>query len=235
MGIADIRREYNLAGLRRSDLDPDPIEQFKKWFGQATGARTGGALRKFAIGIYKRLLLVSGTEPMDINAATLATADSSGHPSARVVLLKGVDQRGLIFYTNYESRKGHELAANPHAAMVFYWADLERQVCVAGKVTKLSREESETYFRTRPRGSKLAACASSQSEVVANRAVLDERLKQLDAKYPGDVVPMPSYWGGYVLSPDRVEFWQGRPIRLHDRFRYSKQPDNTWILDRLSP
>jgi pyridoxamine 5'-phosphate oxidase len=235
MAIADIRREYNLAGLRRGDLDADPVVQFKRWFDQATGARAGGRWRRFFIRLYKGLLLVTGTEPMDVNAATLATADKSGHPSARVVLLKGVDERGFIFFTNYESRKGQELAENPRAALVFYWADLERQVCAAGEVSKLSREESEAYFRTRPKGSRLAAWASRQSEVIAGRAVLEERYRELQARYPGEQVPMPPYWGGYALAPQRIEFWQGRPSRLHDRFRYLKQPDHTWRIERLAP
>lgn len=235
MAIADIRREYNLAGLRRGDLDADPVVQFRRWFDQATGAGAGGRLRRFFIRLYKSLLLVTGAEPMDVNAATLATADKSGRPSARVVLLKGVDERGFVFFTNYESRKGQELAENPRAALVFYWADLERQVCAAGEVSKLSREESEAYFRTRPKGSRLAAWASRQSEVIAGRAVLEERSKELQAMYPGEEVPMPPYWGGYVLAPQRIEFWQGRPSRLHDRFRYLKQADQTWRIEQLSP
>jgi pyridoxamine 5'-phosphate oxidase len=235
MALADIRREYTLAGLRRSDLDTDPIVQFNRWFAQATGARAGGRWRRFFIRLYKSLLLVTGTEPMDLNAATLATADRNGRPSARVVLLKGVDLRGFVFYTNYESHKGRELAENPRAALVFYWADQERQVCVTGTASKLSREESEAYFRSRPKGSRLAAWASRQSEVIAGRAVLEDRWKELHARHPGDDVPLPPYWGGYVLAPDRIEFWQGRPSRLHDRFRYSKQSDNTWRIERLSP
>jgi pyridoxamine 5'-phosphate oxidase len=235
MSIADIRREYNLAGLRRGDLESDPIVQFRKWFDQATGKRAGGAVRKFFISLYKSLLLVTGTEPMDINAATLATADQDGRPSARMVLLKGVDERGFIFFTNYESRKGRELGVNPHAALVFYWAGLERQVCVAGEAGKISQEESEAYFKTRPKGSRLAAWVSRQSEVVAGRAGIEALWKDLRARHSGDEVPMPPYWGGYVLSPSRIEFWQGRPSRLHDRFRYSKQPDRTWRIERLFP
>lgn len=168
MTIADLRREYNLTGLRRRDLDADPIAQFKKWFDQAAGARASGRLRKVCIQLYKALLLASGAEPMDLTAMTLATADKNGQPSARVVLLKGVDQRGFIFYTNYASRKGRELAENPQAALVLYWAEQERQVCIAGPVSKLSPAESEAYFRSRPRGSRLAAWASRQSAVVRN-------------------------------------------------------------------
>ena len=235
MSLADLRREYNLAGLRRRDLEADPIVQFRKWFHQATGARTSGRLRKFFIRLYKSLLLVAGTEPMDVNAMTLATADQEGRPSARVVLLKGLDERGFIFYTNYDSRKGHELAANSQAALVFYWADLERQVCVAGEVSKVTEAESEAYFRSRPRGSRIAAWASKQSEVVGDRAALEATWRRLETQYPGDEVPKPPYWGGYVLKPHRIEFWQGRPNRMHDRFRYSRQPDGAWQIQRLSP
>ena len=219
MSIADLRRDYCLAGLRRKDLDTDPIVQFEKWFGQARAAHASVARDKVE----------------DVNAMTLATADKQGRPSARVVLLKGVDQRGFIFFTNYQSRKGQELSENPHAAAVFYWPDLERQVCIAGEVAKLSRTESEAYFKTRPKGSRLAAWASTQSDVIANREVLEEKWKRLEAQYPGEEVPMPSYWGGYVLTPARIEFWQGRPNRLHDRFRYSRLPDKGWQLERLAP
>ena len=235
MGISDIRREYNLGGLRRADLDADPLVQFRKWFDQAIGARAGGGVRRFFIRLYKGLLLITGTSATDLNAATLATADPTGRPSARVVLLKGVDQRGFIFFTNYESRKGKELTENPHASLVFYWPDLERQVCIAGTVTRIPTEESEAYFKTRPKGSRLAAWASHQSDVVSDRAMLEKRWKELQAKYPGEEVPLPPYWGGYVLSPTRIEFWQGRPSRLHDRFRYLRRLDNTWQIDRLWP
>src|SRR5437879_5792887 len=148
MSIADLRREYSLGGLRRSDMDADPLVQFKFWFDQAAGSRAGGRVRKFFVNLYKTLLLAAGSEPVDVNAMTLATADRQGRPSARLVLLKGVDERGFIFFTNYESRKAQELSENPQAALVFYWADLERQVCVAGQVAKLPREESEAYFET---------------------------------------------------------------------------------------
>jgi len=235
MSIADLRREYNLMGLRRSDLEPNPIIQFQRWFEQATGARAGGRLRKLFIGIYKSVLMPGSGAAVDVNAMTLATADKHGKPSARVVLLKGVDERGFIFFTNYESRKAQELTENPQAALTFYWADLERQVCVAGQVARLSREESEAYFMSRPRGSRLAAWASKQSEIVRDRAALEEKWKQLEKQYPGEEVPMPPYWGGYVLSPDRIEFWQGRANRLHDRFRYSRNPDKSWQIERLSP
>src|SRR5437660_3672431 len=233
MSIADLRREYNLGSLRRSDLAADPIAQFKQWFDQETGARSSGRLRKIFIGVYKALL--GGSTPVDVTAMTLATADKEGRPSARVVLLKGVDERGFIFFTNYDSRKGQELAENPEAALVFYWADLERQVCVAGEVTQLPVEESEAYFQARPRGSQLAAWASKQSATVRDRAELEAHWKELEARYGTGEVPKPPFWGGYVLKPTRIEFWQGRPNRLHDRFRYMRHVDNTWVIERLSP
>jgi pyridoxamine 5'-phosphate oxidase len=216
MSIADIRRDYNLAGLRRSDLDADPIVQFRRWFEQAT-ARLGNA------------------ESSDVNAATLSTVDRDGRPSARVVLLKGVDERGFIFFTNYDSRKGREIAGNPNVSLVFYWPDQERQVCIAGAASKVLRAESEAYFKLRPRGSRLAAWASRQSEVIENREVLESQWRELQAKFPDEDVPMPPNWGGFVIVPVRIEFWQGRPSRLHDRFRYLKQSDGKWLVERLSP
>ena len=235
MAIADLRREYSLTGLRRMDLEADPIVQFRKWFDQASGARASGRVRKFFIRLYKRLLLASGAESLDLTAMTLATVDQQGRPSARVVLLKGVDQRGFLFFTNYESRKGRELAGNPQAALVFYWPDQERQVCIAGEVSQLLPAESDAYFRSRPRGSRLAAWASKQSATVKDRAALEEKWKQMETRYAGQEIPRPPFWGGYLLSPARIEFWQGRPNRLHDRFRYTQQPDKTWLIERLSP
>jgi len=233
--LADVRREYSLAVLRRTDLHSDPVEQFKNWFEHASATRGSGRLRKFFVGFYKSLLMAAGAEPADVTAMTLATADKSGRPSARVVLLKGVDERGFIFFTNYDSRKGQELAENPQAALVFYWADLERQVCVAGAVSKLSAVESAAYFQTRPMGSRLASWASRQTEVVRDRAELETKWVQIKARFAGKEVTCPPNWGGYVLSPQRIEFWQGGPNRLHDRFRYSRQADNQWIIERLAP
>lgn len=235
MSIADLRREYNLTGLRRSDLEADPIAQFKQWFDQAAGTRASGRVRKFCIKLYKTVLMAGGAEPMDLTAMTLATADKEGRPSARIVLLKGVDQRGFVFYTNYDSRKGQELAENAQAALVFYWSDQEREVCVAGEVSKLPPAESDAYFNSRPRGSQLGAWASQQSAVVRDRAALEEKWNQMEAQYAGQPIPRSPHWGGYVLSPARIEFWQGRPNRLHDRFRYTRQPDKTWRIERLSP
>ena len=211
MSLADIRKSYTLGGLRRADLDPNPIAQFNRWMGQA--------------------LQASLPEP---TAMTLATAGKACQPSARIVLLKGVDERGFLFFTNYDSRKGRELAENPHAALVLYWTELERQVRVTGTVAKASREESEKYFQSRPRGHQLGAWVSNQSELIAKRDVLEQRLSELEQKYPG-TVPLPPNWGGYLLAPIEIEFWQGRPNRLHDRFRYMQQSGGAWLIDRLAP
>jgi pyridoxamine 5'-phosphate oxidase len=235
MRIANLRREYNLTGLRRSDLESDPIAQFKTWLDQAVGVRRSGRIRRFFIRLYKLVFMAGVSQVTEVNAATLATADKDGRPSARVVLLKGVDERGFVFFTNYKSRKGRDLADNPHAALVFYWPDQERQVCIAGEVKKISREESEAYFKIRPHGSRLAAWASCQSEAAESRSILERHLNELELKFPGDDVPMPPDWGGYVLSPSRIEFWQGRPSRLHDRFCYLRIPDKSWRLNRLYP
>ena len=235
MTIAELRREYNLTGLRRKDLAADPISQFKSWFEQAEGQRASGRLRKFCVRLYKALFLGGAGERSDVNAMTLATVDAAGRPSARVVLLKGVDERGFIFFTNYLSRKGRELSVNPQAALVFYWPELERQVCVGGKVAQLPAPESDAYFGSRPRGSRLAAWASNQSAVVADRATLEKQWHEFENKYPAEQVPRPPHWGGYVLTPERVEFWQGRPDRLHDRFCYTRRGDGSWLIERLSP
>ena len=234
MALADLRREYNLAGLRRADVAPDPFAQFQRWFDQQTGARFSGRFRRFLIRIYKKILLVTGAEPMDVNAMTLATTDKDGRPSARIVLLKGMDQRGFMFYTNYTSRKGQELAEHPHAALVFYWPDQERQINIAGRVEKLTKAESEKYFNSRPRGSRIGAWASDQSQPIKDRQALEVKWRAAEERFAADV-PMPDHWGGYILIPERVEFWQGRPIRLHDRFSYTRGPSGTWKIDRLQP
>ena len=194
-----------------------------------------GRVRSFFVRLYKRLLLMGGAELLDLTAMTLATADKEGRPSARVVLLKGVDDRGFVFYTNYESRKAQDLAENPQAALVFYWSDQERQVCIAGEVSKLPAAESDAYWNSRPRGSNLGALASKQSSVIRDRAALEEKRKRLEAQYPGQQPPRPALWGGYLLSPRRIEFWQGRPDRLHDRFCYRRQANKSWVIERLSP
>jgi pyridoxamine 5'-phosphate oxidase len=235
MFIADLRREYSLTGLRRSDLNPDAIIQFQTWFEQVTGDRASGRVRRLFINLYKSLLLIKRTEQVDITAMTLATVDSAGQPSARVVLLKAVDPRGFSFYTNYNSRKGRELAANPRAALVFFWPEQERQVCVAGIMEKLPSEESDAYFHSRPRGSQIAACASDQSQPVKDRADLEAKWRECEAQFAGRPVQRPSHWGGFLLKPRRLEFWQGRPNRLHDRFCYTRRDDGTWNIERLAP
>lgn len=210
MQIADLRTEYTKAGLRRADLNPDPMQQFKVWFEQAVAA---GAV-----------------EP---NAMTVATVDPAGQPSSRICLLKAADERGFCFYTNYESRKARELAANPRAALTFFWPVLERQVNICGALAKNSREESAVYYESRPLGGRLGAWVSKQSSVIPNREFLEKRLEEVAAKY-GEKPPLPDYWGGYILAPAEIEFWQGRPNRLHDRFLYTKTAGG-WKIDRLSP
>ncbi len=211
MSLADLRRDYSLAGLTEKDLAKDPFRQFEKWFQEAEGAKI--------------------PEP---NAMVLSSVGPEGRPSARTVLLKGVDGRGFVFYSNYESRKGRELEANPNASMVFPWIMLERQVIVEGPVAKVAREESEAYFHSRPRASQLAAWISQQSRVISGRSILEDSFKELEKKYAGQEVPLPPHWGGWRLAPVSVEFWQGRRSRLHDRLRYRKTGD-TWVVERLAP
>lgn len=209
--IAGFRREYSAAGLTEADLDPDPIVQFRRWF---------------AVAIEEGLL-----EP---TAMTLATVDAEGRPSARIVLLKGVDQRGFLFFTNYQSHKGRELAANPHVALVLYWDRLERQVRVTGRAQRAGEEESDAYFASRPRGSQLGAWVSPQSEVLTDRAELQALGIQIAARFGDGPVPRPPAWGGVRVEPDAIEFWQGRRDRLHDRLRYRRIGD-AWTVERLSP
>jgi len=209
--LADLRKNYSLGSLDIADADPNPFRQFDVWFKQAIDAQL--------------------PEP---NTMTLATVDPRGRPSARIVLIKGVDERGFVFFTNYESRKGLELAQNPHASLLFYWIELERQVRVEGAVVKTSAAESDTYFASRPVGSRIGAWASEQSKVIESRAALEAREREFIAQY-GDNPPRPPHWGGYRLIPDAIEFWQGRPSRLHDRLLYTRSGNADWTIARLSP
>ncbi|MBC8012457.1 MAG: pyridoxamine 5'-phosphate oxidase [Burkholderiales bacterium] len=211
--LADLRKDYSLAGLLEKDLAKDPFRQFEKWFQEAEAAKV--------------------IEP---NAMTLSSVGSDGRPSSRTVLLKGIDGRGFVFYSNYESRKGRELANIPRAALLFPWLALERQVIVEGAVTRVSREESEAYFHSRPRASQLGAWVSQQSSVITGRAVLEDAMKALEQKYAGQEVPLPPAWGGYRVAPETVEFWQGRRSRLHDRLRYRRDAKSgEWSVERLAP
>ncbi|WP_186122757.1 pyridoxamine 5'-phosphate oxidase [Burkholderia gladioli] len=211
--LADLRINYSRASLDEADVAPDPIRQFDKWFKEALDAQL--------------------PEP---NTMTLATVDAEGRPSARIVLIKGVDERGFVFFTNYESRKGREIAHTPHAALLFYWIELERQVRIEGRIEKTSTAESDSYFASRPVGSRIGAWASEQSTVIADREVLEARERDFAARY-GENPPRPPHWGGYRLVPEAIEFWQGRPSRLHDRLRYLRDPagGDAWTIERLSP
>lgn len=211
MTLAELRKDYARGSLDESTVDPDPIRQFHLWFQQALDARL--------------------PEP---NTMTLATADAHGQPSARILLIKGVDERGFVFYTNYESRKGRDLAANPQASLLFYWIELERQVRVEGRVERTSDEESDAYFASRPLGSRIGAWASEQSREIPGRALLDAQEKAFAERF-GAHPPRPPHWGGYRLVPGTIEFWQGRPSRLHDRILYSRETDGRWRIARLSP
>lgn len=209
--IADLRLNYTAGQLNEAEVDPNPIRQFQVWFEQALNSQL--------------------PEP---NAMTLATATKDGIPSARIVLLKGVDDRGFVFYTNYESRKGQELAENPHAALVFLWTPLERQVRIEGTVEPVSDEETEAYFQSRPLASRLGAWTSDQSRIIPDRSVLEQRFLELEAEYQNQEIPRPPHWGGYRVIPHQIEFWQGRPSRLHDRLRYRLEAGE-WRVDRLAP
>ena len=210
--LADLRSDYRQQVLSKADVAPDPVLQFQTWFNQALQA-----------------------EVPDPNAMTLATTTPTGKPAARIVLLKEVDKRGFVFYTNYHSRKGQELTKIPEAALVFWWVELERQVRIEGTVEKVTAAEADAYFQSRPRGSQLGAWASAQSQVIPDRTVLEQQLQQLEIQYQDQPIPRPPHWGGFRLCPQWIEFWQGRPNRLHDRLCYQLTPQGLWQLDRLSP
>ncbi|MGI0494708.1 pyridoxamine 5'-phosphate oxidase [Alkalinema pantanalense CENA528] len=213
--ISDLRKDYTFQALNEADVSPNPFEQFRIWFDQALAAQL-----------------------LEPNAMTIATASPEGIPSARIVLLKGFDERGFVFFTNYNSHKGQELQANPHAAIVFLWRELERQVRIQGTVEKVEATESDAYFYSRPLGSRLGAWASDQSAVIPDRNILEDKLIQLEASYPDGEIPRPDHWGGFRVKPTVMEFWQGRSNRLHDRLRYQKvgdQGSEIWQIDRLAP
>ncbi len=209
--LSDLRKEYTLAGLDLTDVLPDPMAQFRRWFDAALSA-----------GV---------PEP---NAMHLSTVSADGRPDGRIVLIKDVSAAGFVFYTNYESRKGKELLGQPFAALTFFWPELERQIRIEGRVETVSDAESDAYFASRPRGSQIGAWVSHQSRIIASREVLEIRQRDLEAQFADQPVPRPPYWGGFRLVPDGLEFWQGRPSRLHDRIQYRKA-ETDWVLERLSP
>ncbi|MBO9731927.1 MAG: pyridoxamine 5'-phosphate oxidase [Chitinophaga sp.] len=210
--IADLRKDYKLASLDESDIAPYPLAQFGKWWQEAIDS-----------------------EIDESNAMTLATSTPDGRPSARIVLLKSFDEEGFLFFTNYESRKGQELAQNPHVTLLFFWRELERQVRIEGTVSKAPASISNEYYNTRPLGSRIGAIASPQSKVIPGRSFLDEQVDQVAAKYAHTAPQRPDYWGGYIVKPQAIEFWQGRSSRLHDRILYSLAPDGSWTTARLAP
>lgn len=209
--IQNLRQDYCAAKLSESDVDADPVIQFKNWFLDAVNAQ-----------LY---------EP---NVMTLATADPFGKPSARIVLLKGFDENGFVFYTNYESQKAQDLAGNPQAALVFFWAELQRQVRIEGLVSKVDSQTSTAYFNSRPTGSQIGALASPQSRVLSDRSLLEKKVAELTEVYAGKEIPRPEHWGGYIVEPTHIEFWQGRSSRLHDRITYDLH-EGSWIINRLAP
>ena len=210
--LADLRRDYASRALTEDAADADPLRQFGTWFAEALQSQL-----------------------IDVNAMTLATASPGGEPAARIVLLKGADETGFVFYTNYDSAKGRDLAANPRACLLMFWAELERQVRITGAVTRTTSEESETYFHSRPFESQIGAAISRQSQPVADRSQIETRYAEFAEKHQGSIVPLPRNWGGYRVTPERMEFWQGRKSRLHDRLLYTRQPDGSWSRSRLEP
>lgn len=209
--ISDIRTDYKLRSLNETDVSADPIAQFTGWWDEAVNSKIE-----------------------EVNAMTLATVTSEGRPSARIVLLKGFDENGFVFFTNYQSKKGKELEENPHAALVFFWKELERQVRIEGGIEKISEEDSDAYYQSRPAGSRIGAWASPQSEVIEGREILENNFKALEKKFEHTSIPRPGHWGGYILRPSMIEFWQGRSSRLHDRIQYSLK-ESGWVIERLAP
>ena len=212
VNIADIRKDYKLQSLLESAVAANPIEQFTRWWNEAINSNID-----------------------EVNAMTLATASSKGIPSARIVLLKGYDQNGFVFFTNYASSKGRQLDENPHAALVFFWKELERQVRIEGVIEKIAAKDSDEYFHSRPVGSQIGAWASPQSTVIANRDIIEQRVNNYQQQFSHGPIPRPEHWGGYLLKPNSLELWQGRSSRLHDRILYASQPDNNWQITRLAP
>jgi pyridoxamine 5'-phosphate oxidase len=212
MHIADIRKDYRLQTLDEAGVSADPIQQFGVWWQEALQS-----------------------EIVEVNAMTLATANEQGVPSARIVLLKGYDERGFVFFSNYESKKAGDLQVNPVASLVFFWKELERQVRISGSVEKVTELESDQYFQSRPEGSRIGAWASPQSTVISSRQVIEEKVEALQASFEGKEIPRPLHWGGYRVVPSSIEFWQGRSSRLHDRIQYTLQSDDNWVIERLAP
>ena len=212
MNVEALRRSATGFALDREDLDDDPIVQFEGWFRYACD-----------------------TVPSDPNAMIISTVDNQNRPSSRTVLLKSFDEHGFVFYTNYESKKAAHIEANPWVSLLFFWSEAARQVKIRGKAEKMPAAESLKYFLSRPRGSQIGAWVSAQSSVISSRALLEEKFQEIKRKFKDKEVPLPSFWGGYRVVPDQVEFWQGRTNRLHDRFEYTKMPDGTWTIERLAP
>ncbi len=210
--ISDIRKDYSLQTLSESDVQSDPMQQFDRWWQEALKS-----------------------EIEEVNAMTLATASKTGRPSARIVLLKGVEQNGFVFFTNYNSHKGKDIAENPFACLVFFWKELERQVRIEGPIAKVSEGESDAYFNSRPVGSRIGAWASPQSTVITSRAVIEENVTELSKSFAEKEIDRPPHWGGYIVKPELVEFWQGRSNRLHDRIQYKIAENGEWVLERLAP